>query len=243
MTITGQQPYAAALAAIQRFRQRIAPTGEQERRLAEISRRLLRLSVNFHRLMDINRKLTEQHFSEVHFDAETDMLEFSAGGRTRRLKLKRENPDRPIRFGGSINMGIFGAGADKSGSKEGLSLRVELEERLESYYQNAHQVQKLVTDVLKPKRKNKFECRPITMVRNRLIEHPRPEDQLVYSFGYGTFGPVVRPTAKSGEREWVDSGLASNTAVFDKALATAFDSVAMPVNAAAGSSTLTGSSS
>lgn len=242
MTVTGQEPYAAALAAIGRFRERIVPTGQQERILAEIERRLLRLSANFHRLMEINRKLTEQHFSEVHFDAESDMLEFEAGGRTRRLKLKREHPDKPIKFGGSISVGIFGAGAENSGSKEGLSLRVELEERLESYYQNAHHVQKLVTDVLEPKRKNKFECRAITMVRNQLIEHPRPQDQLVYSFGYGTFGPVVRPTAKSGEREWVDSGLASNTAAFDQALATAFDSVAMPKAAAARSSTPAGQS-
>jgi hypothetical protein len=242
MTVTGQEPYAAALASIESFRQRIAPAEEQERRLAEIERRLLRLSANFHRLMEINRKLTELHFSAVYFNAETDMLEFSAGGRTRRLKLKRENADTPIRFGGSINVGIFGAGADKSGSKEGLSLRVELEERLESYYQNAHLVQKLVTDLLDPKRKSKFECRPITMVRNRLIEHPRPEEQLVYSFGYGTTGPVVRPTAKSGEREWVDSGLASNPAAFDKALAEAFDSVAMPRAATSGSSAVAGQS-
>jgi hypothetical protein len=90
MTVTGQEPYAAALAAIERFRQRIAPTGEQERRLAEIERRLLRLSANFHRLMEINRELTDQDFSEVYFDAEADMLEFSAGGRMRRLKLKRD---------------------------------------------------------------------------------------------------------------------------------------------------------
>jgi hypothetical protein len=120
--------------------------------------------------------------------------------------------------------------------KKLASLRVELEGLLESYYQNAHQVQRLVTGLLKPKRKNKFECRPITMVRNGLVEHPRPE--LVYSFGYGTNGPVVRPIARGGKREWVDSGLVPNTEAFDKALAEAFDSFATPIATASKTSSL-----
>jgi hypothetical protein len=239
MTVTGQEPYAAALASIKRFRERVAPAEEQERRLAEIEKRLFRLSDQFHRLMEINRELAEPEVPKIHFNAETDMLEFTVGTQTMRLKLNRANADTPIGIGGSTAMAAYDACTDKPSSKEIVGLRAELEQLLESYYQNAHQVQKLVTDVLKPKRKNRFECRPITMVRNKLVEHPRPE--LVYSFGYGTDGPVVRPMARGGQREWVDSGLVPNTEAFDKALAGAFDSAAMPKAAAPGSSIQAGS--
>lgn len=67
---------------------------------------------------------------------------------------------------------------------------------------------------LLPNLKNS-ECREITIVRTKLVEHP--EGTGSYSFGYGSGGPAVRPIHTPG-REWLDGGLILNTQRFIGAL-------------------------
>jgi hypothetical protein len=64
-----------------------------------------------------------------------------------------------------------------------------------------------------------FKCKEIVIVRNKLIERADHGD--VYSFGFGSAGPKVRPMVHSG-RTWTDSGLVRNTEAFIDALQSAF---------------------
>jgi hypothetical protein len=86
---------------------------------------------------------------------------------------------------------------------------------LEDYYHNAHRVLKLMK--LLPGHGN-FKCQEITVVRNKLVEHPAQGEP--YSFGFGSSGPAVRPMHRSG-RPWRDEGLVPNTERFVEALARA----------------------
>ena len=89
---------------------------------------------------------------------------------------------------------------------------------MEDYYNNAHRVLKLVQ---KLPGLGGFSCKPITIVRNKLVAHEEPGD--IYSFGFGTSGPTVRAMHKLG-RAWRDTGLVANTEAFVTRLSDAFDS-------------------
>lgn len=95
-------------------------------------------------------------------------------------------------------------------------LRLEMEGLLESYYHSAHRVLKLVKTL---PRLRKFDCAEINRTRNNLVEHAKGTEP--YSFGYGSYGPVVRPVHTPGP-EWIDAGLLPNTKAFITALRKAF---------------------
>jgi hypothetical protein len=88
---------------------------------------------------------------------------------------------------------------------------------LDDYYHNAHRVLKLMKSL--PGQAG-FSCREITIVRNKLVEHPEHGEP--YSFGFGSTGPVVRPMHRAG-REWRDAGLVPNTESFVNDLARALN--------------------
>jgi hypothetical protein len=68
------------------------------------------------------------------------------------------------------------------------ALRAALEEKLESFYYSAARIRDLVREIPELE---KFDCREITIVRNKLIEHADLAES--DTFGYGTNGPTVKP--------------------------------------------------
>ena len=106
----------------------------------------------------------------------------------------------------------YHAGQVESADAEEQALRIELEEKLESYYQRAHRILKLLGHI---PALAKIRCVPVTRVRNNLIEHPT--DGALYSFGVGSTGPRVKPLRR-GESLWNDEGLVRNTEDFVDAI-------------------------
>ncbi len=126
--------------------------------------------------------------------------------------MRRANPDVPI----TVNTLTAGAGY-KAGSNAHYddSRRIKFEGQVEHYYYDAHRVVKLVRSLPGLKR---FTCREITIVRNKLVEHPDKGEP--YSFGFGSSGPRIRPMHRKG-RQWHDEGLVPNTEALVSQLANA----------------------
>jgi hypothetical protein len=187
-------------------------TPEHVEILLEISRRLERLGAQAAELIDINDCLWAKQGIKVDFDATTDTITYSVGGTQHHLKLNRANPNVPIQIKGATAGSAYHAGESKSSDEEEQRLRVELEEKLESYYQSAHRVLKLfgrVPDLAK------IKCVAISRVRNELIEHP--DDGEIYSFGASSSGPRVKPLHR-GTPRFNDNGLVPNTRAFVDAI-------------------------
>jgi hypothetical protein len=142
---------------------------------------------------------------KVDFDPATDTIVFSMGGTEQRLKLNRANPNVPIEMTGLSAISAYHAGTSQPSDEEEQRLRLELEEKLESYYQSAHRVLKLfvrVPDLAK------IGCIAISRVRNELIEHT--DEGALYSFGVGSSGPRVKPMHRDTPK-FNDEGLVPNT--------------------------------
>lgn len=183
----------------------------------EIVRRIQRLHTDLNRLLTINAELCGMELSEVQFDPATDTLSIRVDDATNSLRLRRADPAVPIQMKQTVAVRAYHAGtsgpADSARSSE---LKSELEGLIEQYYYNAHRVLKLVRGL--PSCRN-FKSKEVTIVRNKLIEHSDHGD--IYSFGFGTHGPVVRPIARPG-RQWNDVGLVPNTEAFIAALVSQF---------------------
>jgi hypothetical protein len=184
--------------------------------LDEALRRLQRLDSQCGQLIKANNIFIEQQVPQFEFDPETDMVTVRADGLEQVVRLKRANPRKPISMRPLTVGGAYKPNITASGGSAGDIGELDFEGRLEEYYHNAHRILKIVKSL--PGLKN-FECREITIVRNKLIEHPEGE---VYSFGYGSSGPVVRPQHKSG-RTWHDRGLVPNTEALLNRLVQAFE--------------------
>ena len=183
--------------------------------IAEIRRLIVRLNSSFKDLIVINEKLIMANPFRINteFDAETDMYTVKVGEQSLSTKLRRANPKTPISFQ-KLDSGIgYLSGADSSETKDERELRLEMETRLEHYYNAAHRVQKLIQKL--PGGRG-FECRPVTIARNQLMEHLENNHER-YSFGYGLSGPRLRP-AHTGLVKWNDNGLIPNTKEFIEAL-------------------------
>jgi hypothetical protein len=198
-------------------------TDDQMETIREITRRLDRLEEQFSRLMELNNSFIQHRAPTADFDNQTDIITFTAPDLgpeyTMKVKLKRADPTKPIRSHGEAIAGSYQPEQSNRSEHEKQQERL-LENWLEDYYRNAHRVLKLVETL--PGLKN-FTCRPITIVRNHLIEHPKQGE--IYSFGFGSTGPVVRPMYKP-DREHVDAGLVPNTQAFVTSLTRAFENAA-----------------
>jgi hypothetical protein len=212
----GRPKYRDAVRAIQAYRATRGPhlTQEQRETLDEVTRRIRRLDEQVGRLVNLNNRYLETEAPMTTFDPSTDTVTFRVGDVQQSLKLNRADPNVPITM---EEIGVGGAyrPTDESGSMLHDD-RLEFEGLLEDYYQSAHRVLKLVRTL--PGLES-FKCREITIVRNKLVEHP-PEGE-AYSFGFGHSGPTVRPFHRPG-RQWIDAGLVPNTQAFIDALATRF---------------------
>ncbi len=195
-------------------RERAASQDELET-MNEILQRLKRLDNQAGQLINANNSFIEHRAPRVEFDPATDTLTFEAEGIEQKITLKRADPNKPIQIDHLAAGGGYKAGRITT-QEETSQAELMFEGALEEYYQNAHRVLKLVKTL--PGLTN-FECREITIVRNKLVEHPAKGEP--YSFGYGSTGPVIRPMHKP-DREWVDAGLVQNSDAFVTALTEAF---------------------
>lgn len=187
-------------------------TPEHAQILLEIRRRLERLGTQAAELIAINNRMWAKQGFRVDFDSATDMIVVSLGGMEQRLKLNRADPNVPIQMKGSAAASAYHAATSQPSDEEEQRLRVELEEKLESYYQSAHRVLKLFGRI---PNLAKIKCVAISRVRNELIEHP--SDGALYSFGAGSTGPRVKPLYR-GTPTFNDEGLVPNTQAFVDAI-------------------------
>jgi hypothetical protein len=209
-------PAIKALQKVKASHRQLSPA--QQETVAEITQRLRRLDNEVGRLISLNNRFLKRRPLTTEFDQSTDTVTFRAGDVEQKIKLKRANPAVPITARQLAAGGVYKPDT-ATPEQVGLSNdeRHEFEGLLETYYSNAHRILKLVRTL---PGLGKFECREITIVRNKLVEHPLAGD--VYSFGFGTSGPVVRPLRKP-DREWVDNGLVPNTESFIRKLTTDFN--------------------
>ncbi len=187
-------------------------SAEHAQTLLEIERRLERLGAQAADLILINNQLWSKQGFKVDFDAESDTVVFSFGGEEQRLKLNRADPDVPIQMGGLTAASAYHAGKSEPSDAAEETLRIELEEKLENYYQSAHRVLKLFGSIPELA---KIRCVSVSRVRNELIEHP--DDGSLYSFGVGSTGPRVKPMHR-GTPKFNDKGLVPNTRDFVDAI-------------------------
>jgi len=213
MPVNERPSIAAAALAVSNYgkvREKALSTGEVEA-IREISRRLERLAAQFDDLMALNDKFMALQGFSVDFDPATDTVIFKVGDVERRVQLKRADPSVPIQMRRLTEGGAYLAGSEAATADE-PQLRLELEAKLESFYQSAHRILKLFGTIPELSR---IRCAPITRVRNNLIEHP-PAEQF-YSFGFGSTGPRVKPMHR-GTPAWNDEGLIPNTGAFVSAI-------------------------
>lgn len=185
----------------------------------ELKRRINRLENDCNRLIKINNWLLDNEGLEAAFDQSSDTLTFSYKGKSVSIKLNRAVPAVPF----IIPDTVATSGYKTSVLKEGLDtshvdeLKMVMEQMLEHYYSNAFRITKLVQQITNRK---KYHCRPITMVRNKLVEHPEPGS--IYSFGFGSNGPLVKPMHR-GTTGWRDAGLVPNTIELVSSLNSVFE--------------------
>jgi hypothetical protein len=204
-------PASRAIAAYHE-RLKVSLTADQIQILIEIQRRLNRLGIQAAELVDINNRMWVRRGFEFRFDSSTESLVFSMGDNERRIKFERRDPNVPVRKGASTAGSGYHAGDSELVDEEEKMLRIELEEKIEGYYQSAHRILKLFGRIPGLSR---IKCISITRVRNNLIEHPK--DGALYSFGVGTTGPRVKPMFQ-GTQEFNDEGLVPNTLEFVAAI-------------------------
>jgi hypothetical protein len=180
--------------------------------LLEIKRRLERLEVQAGELIDINNRMWAKQEFNLAFDSATDTITVSVGGMQQSLTLKRADPNVPLQIRELTAGTGYHAGTSEAADEEEQRLRVELEQKLESYYQSAHRVLKLFGRV---PGLAQIRCVAVSRVRNELIEHP--SDGTLYSFGVGSTGPRVKPMYQ-GTPKFNDEGLLPNTNAFVQAI-------------------------
>jgi hypothetical protein len=157
----------------------------------------------------------------VEFDPDADTVTFRSGEMAQTVKLRRADPNKPLQMRTLYAGGAYVADSKGAAAQAG-PLNLELEAQLEDFYHNAHRLLKLVRRL--PGLGN-CRCKQVDTVRNKLVEHP--VGGLVYSFGYGSGGPVVRPIHR-GKRQWVDKGLVSNSKALVTSLTKALERATVP---------------
>ncbi len=185
----------------------------QVQAVREIERRLRGLQSSYARLMSINAELMHKMPLKTTFDSASETYIASLGDQELRIKLNRADPQVPIQMKRLTEGVAYLAGSQHPADDPNVqALRDEMEHLLEYYYYAAHRTLKLVQSL--PKLKN-FKAKEISIVRNKLIEHAEHGD--LYSFGYGSTGPRIKPVGPA-TRQWNDEGLSTNTGRFLSAL-------------------------
>jgi hypothetical protein len=181
--------------------------------LKEARRRLERLAVDAGHLVALNNELVDAEGIKVHFDPDSDTITYKFGDSTMAVRLQRKDPAVPLQ----VNLLTSGGGYDAGQPQENAHVRRQLETGLEAYYDSAHRVLKLLATI---QGLRGLWCREVTIVRNKLIEHPVAGS--IYSFGFGDTGPRVKPATR-GPAAWNDEGLVPNTRAFVEVIAQAIE--------------------
>jgi hypothetical protein len=205
---------AAAIAAMEHYSaaKQSSLNQDQKATVHEILCRLQRLAAEVASLIDINNQLSDSDGLSTDFDASSDTLTVrGAEGMELSITLPRANPDVPIEM--VQHAAAHSTRPDSNETAEVKDLRHRLETTLEAYYYNAHHILKLIQTL--PGLKG-FECREVTIVRNKLVEHAKSGS--IYTFGYGSTGPLVKAFQRGEHREWNDEGLVPNTVKFARAI-------------------------
>jgi len=216
--------FTAAIAAVDRLAgsEKVGLSPRDVKTLGEVVRRLQRLAVEAARLTELNNRLVDSDAVSIDFDSESDTLVFRAGDAEMRLQLLRGEPDTPLRVSHLTNGGAYDAAHDAREPSAEAPVRRELETTVEAYYNSAHRVLKLLATVPSL---TKISCRQVTIVRNKLVEHP--DKGSIYSFGYGSSGPRIKPL-QTRPVKWTDEGLVPNTRAFVNAIVAAVANTVAP---------------
>ncbi len=151
------------------------------------------------------------------FDPATDTVTFGTGAARMSYQLVRADPSVPITRRVLAEGGAYRAGKRPNVAAARAEREREYEGKLENYYDNAHQVCLLVQGL---PGLHRFKCIQVRDVRNKLVNHHEAGE--IYSFGFGSSGPTVRPM-RSRARKWEDAGLVPNAEAFVRALTDAFE--------------------
>jgi len=217
--------YKAAVAYVARHGGAFTPA--QVATASELKRRIKRLENDCHQLVRINNQLVDAEAAQFRFDELSGTLTLSHKGVSQSLTFKRANPDVPVRIRQHVSISTYDAGGDDHPEEpdQVRLLKMQMEQLVEQYYENAFKVTKLVQQLTG---RAKIHCAPITAVRNDLIVHPK-EPATIYSFGFGSNGPVVKPVQRAAPRVWNDIGLVPNTRELVAWLVEALSDNAVPV--------------
>ena len=180
--------------------------------MVEAIRRLERLKLQATELVKINNRMWAKQNLQSVFDPETGIVTTSFGDLTLSYKVNRADPTVPVRASHLLSEGGYNVAKSPPIDPEEHALRLVLEDKLESYYQSAHRILKLLGTIPSL---SSIRSPAVTRVRNNLIEHP-PEGA-PYSFGFGSSGPRVKPMQKAASK-YRDSGLLPNTLEFVNAI-------------------------
>ena len=197
-------------AAVQYFTKRNKAFSRKQNEAAnEIKRRIKRMENDYNRLIKINDLFCESEMPNAHFNEATDTSTFTYNGINQTIRYNRLNPNVPVKVVNSMSFCAYSASdLNVTEDSEGIDdLKMQMEQLLEHFYNNAFRITKLIQKV----NNSKAHCSEITIVRNKLIEHP--EEGSLYSFGFGSNGPTVKPM-HIGKKEWIDIGLIPNTEAF-----------------------------
>lgn len=215
--------FGPAIRALEAFASEDALTDNERRVLREVSRRLARMPNAVQRLMYMNDRLLRETSLGGHLDPDTGEAVFRDGEHEFRLRLRPHDPSKPISIIETPQQFTsYEAGTAEPMDPDSEGLREMLEDAIELFYHSAHRVLKLLREV---EALPKIRCRPVTIVRNQLVEHPEHlgEHGTIYSFGYTTDGPVVKPI-QLGDPEHTDAGLLPNARAFIDAIVEGFSS-------------------
>lgn len=221
--------FTNALSAIDKYQRAVSLSESQLARVVDIKKRVQRLDHQFNRLMKLNYELMVADGVKSSFDSETGLLTFQAFGASMSIILQRADPNKPVQILSNAAFGAYDASHDPLHNNPAVgALRTQLEDETESFYAQAHRVQKKIQYLLQLK---KTECKEIAIVRNRILEHPI--DNVTNSFGYGTGGPHLSPMMR-GKSEIQDNGLVHNAKAFDGFISEVFFSSTSKVRKLAG---------
>ena len=188
-------------------------SSEDGETILEVSARLQHLSELASQLIEINNQLWENEGQKISFDPSKDTITISIGGQETNIRLNRADPDVPMTMNPLFEGAAYHAGRSEPPiDPESSALERQLGKKLESFYTNAHRVLKLLGTIGSLP---KVKCKAVSRVRNCLIEHP--DQGTMYTFGYGSTGPRVKPMHQ-GPSKWNDEGLVPNTLDFVAAI-------------------------
>ncbi len=218
--MTTTSPFPRAVEAAQSYRRRVGPRLRQSQTAAldEVDARLQRLDAEYAELVSLNSLLLAQDGQGLvmHRNPVSGEVTVRFGSAGPGFTLQPADPAVPIELDSHSRVGGYLPGSSSADGAETPGYKRRMEELLEAFYSGAHRIQKLMREVLGKPHKGSMG---ITTVRNHLVEHPSTGS--LYSFGYSTNGPVVKPIQR-GQPEWIDAGLFANAEEFVTSLETAF---------------------